>query len=182
MGSRCKLSGLDVPTNEMLSAVLAVKFTEFILSTLPEVPDKFLVTQVGDSTCTAFPLNPELIIKERHKRNLVVRWNRSIHRIAASHNVDQLFVWSPGVQNPSDLHSKAHNKIPEVLNSSFWRHGHSSYYSETFPSVESIVYASMSNGQLTFYGLPSGTSHLTTCYTCSTQFETGQLVATVLVT
>ena len=96
--------------------------------------------------------------------------------------MDQLFVWSPGIQNPSDLHLKAHNKIPEILNSSFWRHGHSSFYSETFPSVESTVYASMANGQLTFHGLPGSTSHLTTCFTCSAQFETGKIVATVLVT
>ena len=183
LGSRCKLSALDVPTNEMLSAVLAARFKEFTLSTLPEMPDKFLVTQVGDSTCTAFSLNPDLIIKDRRKRNLVVRWNRSIHRVAARYNnVEQLFVWTPGLQNPADLHSKAHSKIPEVLNSHFWRHGHSSYSSETFPSAESIVYASMTNGQLTFYGLPSGTSHLATCYTCSAHFETGQLVASVLVT
>ena len=166
----------------MLSSVLAGKFTEFTLSTLPEVPERFLVTQIGDSTCTAYSLNPELIIKDRRKRNLVVRWNRSIHRIAANHKVDQLFVWSPGAENPSDLHSKAHKNLPDVLNSTFWRHGHSSYHDAVFPSIGSTVYASMANGQLAFYGLPGSTSHLTTCHTCSTEFETGKIVATVLLT
>merc|ERR1712081_70754 len=52
-----------------------------------------------------------------------------------------------------------------------------------FPAVpECVVYAKLSDERFTHYGLPSTSTHLTTCNFCSVNVDHGQLVADQLVT
>ena len=141
-----------------------------------------LVSYLTDSTCNCYSLNPELKIKpdQRRRFNLLVRWNRGIRQLAGNNNIDQLFIWTPSSQLPADLNSKPHKQLDKVLNSTFWRNRHESYTSEVFPSKESKVYASVTGGVFQYYGLPNTATHLSQCYCCSTQFESGDQISSVL--
>ena len=131
--------------------------------------------------CNAFTINPELLIKDRRRRNLAVRWHRVIKEISAELGITLLLVWSPGVQNPADLNSKVHPNIVQILNCDTWRSGHSSY-SETFPSKESIIFGTVTDGKLTYTGIEGSATHATSCAYCSTTTETGELISSTLVT
>ena len=181
IGSRCKLSALTVPDNELAGAVLSAKLAICTVNSLPERGDIDL-SFIIDSKCTAFVLNPDLLLKERRRRNLTIRWHRAIKQLAAQPNVNITFIWSPGSQNPSDVNLKFHNDTSSIINSVFWRYGHESYSHPEFPSPESIVYASFRDNKLTFFGLESNFSHLTSCQFCHSTMEGGEIVATTLLT
>ena len=38
--------------------------------------------------------------------------------------------WTPGNNNPSDLNSKSHKNIVNILNGNIWRHGVNDYLSQ----------------------------------------------------
>ena len=86
-------------------------------------------------------------------------------------------MWTPGSQLSVDLNSKPTKHLERVLNSDFWRQGHQSYVSEVFPSPESKVYATVVGGTFQFYGLPNTAAHLSQCFCCSTQFESGEMIS-----
>ena len=104
-----------------------------------------------------------------------------IKEISAELGITLLLVWSPGVQNPADLNSKVHPNIVQILNGDTWRSGHSSY-SEIFPSKESIIFGTVTDGKLTFAGIEGSATHATSCAYCSTTTETGELISSALVT
>ena len=130
---------------------------------------------ITDSRFNAFTINPELLNKDRRRRNLTVRWHRVIKEISAEPGVTLLLVWSPGVQNPADLNSKVHPNIVQILNGDTWRSGHVSY-STIFPSKESTIFATVTEGKLNFMGMESPATHAISCTYCSTTSETGELI------
>ena len=168
-----------MPDNELAGAVLSAKLAIVTVNSLPERGDLEL-SFIIDSKCTAFVLNPELLIKERRRRNLTIRWHRAIKQLASLPNVSVTFIWTPGTQNPSDLNSKFHNDASSIINSNFWRAGHESYNQSEFPSSESIVYASFRDNKLTFFGLEASFSHLTSCNFCQSTMESGNIVTSAL--
>ena len=60
-----------------------------------------------------------------------------------------------------------HQNLPLLLNSAAWRSGDDCYYAKTFPNSDSIVYASMSLCELSFFGFPNKDEHFSTCHTCA---------------
>ena len=47
-----------------------------------------------------------------------------------------------------------------------WRNVDPSYSAKQFPSGDSVVYLSMTHAELSYYGFPNTTQHLSTCHTC----------------
>ena len=80
--------------------------------------------------------------------------------------------------NPADLSSKTHHNLAEVVNGSFYRHGHSSY-SGAFPPEQAILFATMKGGVYKFRGLTSLGEHTSTCNFCCSEF--GREVGGILV-
>merc|ERR1712030_89349 len=78
--------------------------------------------------------------------------------------------WAPGPLNPADLSSKTHANLAAVVNSSFYRHGHSSY-SGQFPPEEAILFATVKGGVFKFRGLTSLGEHSSHCNFCSSEFS-----------
>ena len=78
LGSRCKISNLSVQDNELCGYLLATKFALSTMKSLPERPTTLSVSFITDSRCNAFTINPELLIKDRRRRNLTVRWHMVI--------------------------------------------------------------------------------------------------------
>ena len=78
--------------------------------------------------------------------------------------------WAPGSLNPADLSSKVHANLAKVLNSSFYRAGHS-FYSAEFSPPEAILFATVHSGVFKFRGLQSLSNHTSSCNCCSTQFS-----------
>ena len=72
---------------------------------------------------------------------------------------------SDGSQNPSDLNSKSHSNLLEILNGDFWRHGPASFTADVFPPPDMKVYARNSQGTFHFsgLGLTELDIHLTNC-------------------
>ena len=127
--ARCKVSNLSVPDNEQGSLLLGTRVVQHMLESVPEPPkEKVSVAFVLDSQCTCLTLNPSLSQKERRRHNVCVRTHRNLQNLSAMFGgiLIELF-WAPGSFNPADLSSKIHANLSTVLNSSFYRAGHSSY-------------------------------------------------------
>ena len=108
-----------MPDNELAGAVLSTKLAATVVENLPERGTLELCFVV-DSRCIPFVLNLDLLLKERRRRNLTIRWHRAIKQLASLSNIRVTFIWSPGSQNPADLNSKLHNDVSDIINSEFW--------------------------------------------------------------
>ena len=163
--ARCKVSSLSVPDNEQASLLLGTRVTQHMLNTLPEDPgEKISVAFILDSQCTCLTINPALSQKERRRHNVRVRTHRNLLNLSAFFNgiLVELY-WSPGSHNAADLSSKTHTNLSKVLNSNFYRAGHSSY-SGDFPAPESILFATTHSGVLKYRGLTSLSNHTSVCH------------------
>merc|ERR1711867_335592 len=156
----------------MLCLLLGTRVTQHMLEVLPEDPvTKPSVAFILDSQCTFLTLNPALTQKERRRHNISVRTNRNLLNLSALFTgINVELYWAPGSENPADLSSKVHNNLSRILNSSYYRHGHSSY-SAKFPSPEAILFARVHSGVLQFRGLTSLSNHTSACLFCSTQYS-----------
>ena len=83
--------------------------------------------------------------------------------------------------NPSDLNSKSHPKLLDVVNGSLWRQGHKEFSGDTFPSENMMVFGHFKGGNFTFTGMKETDSHLSTCMLCCEYQDTGQMVADKLI-
>ena len=75
---RCKTSQLDCGDNELSGGLLASRLMSSVDESLPEIPDDLVISFIGDSQCTAYSHNPEFVQKDRRRRNLSVKWSRTI--------------------------------------------------------------------------------------------------------
>ena len=109
---------------------------------------------LGDSQYTANTLNPMHIQTDWKRRNLVVKIHRVMRMIHVKHpQKTMLFIWGPSHVNTSDLNSKSHPKLLQIVNGDLWRHGPKEFYGNTFPSENMLVYGHFKNGTFTFTGL-----------------------------
>merc|ERR1711888_197467 len=133
--------------------------------------EKISVAFILDSQCTCLTINPALSQKERRRHNVRVRTHRNLLNLSALFNgiLIELY-WSPGSHNAADLSSKIHTNLSKVLNSNFYRAGHSSYCGD-FPAPESILFATIHSGVLKYRGLTSLSNHTSVCHHCSTQYS-----------
>ena len=137
------------------------------------------VVLITDSQCTAHCHSDRFCHKIRRRRNVGVRFSRSLRRLHSENdNVEILLMWMAGKDNPSDLASKIHENVSQILNSIFGRKGSELYLRPEFPAIpEGIIYAQLKDEKFTNYGLPSTAQHLTMCNYCSSNVETGRMIA-----
>ena len=103
-------------------------------------------------------------------------------KIHSKHPIVQLLmVWSPAKLNPSDLNSKSHSNLLQVLNGDMWRKGPPEFTLPAFPSSEigCVVYAHFENGCYHWHGFPQTAQHMINCVQCM-NVETGRMVAVEL--
>ena len=80
-----------------------------------------------------------------------VRFSRSLRRLHSENdNVEILLMWMAGKDNPSDLASKIHENVSQILNSIFGRKGSELYLRPEFPAIpEGIIYAQLKDEKFT---------------------------------
>ena len=168
MTAKCKVSNLDVGDNELAASLMASRMAEVVHDSLPEPVPGVKCVLITDSQCTAFCHNDSFNHTERRRRNLGVRFQRSIRRLHNEHDsLPVILCWGRSETNSADLVSKIHPDIHEVLNSSFYRHGSPKYVEEDFPKNFSI-YAYLTGQKYVFLGFPNQDQHLATCGFCQT--------------
>ena len=131
----------------MLGSLLESRLTEVVVGSIPERPPGLRTALITDSQCTAHSHSDNFNFTERRRRNIGVRFQRSLRRLHSKNdNMEILLVWLPGSENPSDLASKVHDDIDVVINSSYWRKGSPLYTDPDFPNVPgAVVYATLKN-------------------------------------
>ena len=150
--AKCKIACQTVPENELCALALNSKQVLRIITTIRLLKDRtFIITFITDSTCTAHSMNPNLLIKERKKRNMVMNINRNARKILEINpEVTIMFVWTKGTKNPADLNSKKHVNLVDICNSDMWRHGPKEYTSPEFPTKEEIVFMVVNKSKTVF--------------------------------
>ena len=136
--AKCKISDHSVPINELSSQALASKLAlELIKSVADMQEEKYDINFITDSSSSSYLFNPDKIIKERKKRNLMNKILKNQDKILAMNPKIKInMFWTSGNNNPSDLNSKSHKNIINILNGNIWRHGVNDYISQE-PLVKS---------------------------------------------
>ena len=181
--ARAKVSSLDVGDNELLSSLLQARLAEVVVKATPERPPDVKTVLVTDSQCTGHSHSVDFRFTERRRRNSGVRFHRALRRLHTQNdNMVVLLAWLPGIHNPADLISKVHEDVDAAINSTFWRNGSPLYLDKNFPSVEgAIVYGMLKDQVYTHFGFPHSNQHLTECFSCSSSFDSGPMVAKELI-
>ena len=97
---------------------------EVLVKSIPEKPESLRVVLITDSQCTAHCHSDMFCHTVRRRRNLGVRFSRSMRRLHSdNNNVEILLMWLPGKFNPSNFGSKIPKNVAHILNSDFWRKG-----------------------------------------------------------
>ena len=129
-------SAVDVGDNELSASLLNSRQAEVVVRSIPEKPKALRVVLITDSQCTAHCHSDRFCYTFRRRRNVGVRFSRSLRRLHSENdNVEILLMWMAGKDNPSDLASKIHENVSQILNSSFWRKGSELYLRPEFPAI-----------------------------------------------
>ena len=172
-----KVSSLDVGDNELLSSLMASRLAETVHASFPEPVSGIKCVLITDSRCTAYAHNEGFSHTERRRRNIGVRFQRSIRRLHAENNeLPVILCWGRTHTNPADLVSKMHPDVDQILNGDFYRHGSTLYVEDGFPG-NFDVYAYLVNEKFTFLGFPNGDQHLINCNFCQTTSLSASLEA-----
>ena len=168
MTAKTKVSSLDVGDNKLLSSLMASRLAEVVHASLPEAVPGVKCVLITDSKCTSFAHSEGFNHTERRRRNIGVRFQRSIRRLHNENNeLPIILCWGRSHTNPADLVSKMHPDVDQILNSNFYRHGSPMYTADDFPANFS-VYAYLANQQFTFVGFPNQDQHQANCNFCQT--------------
>ena len=169
VASRAKTSIHDVGRNELSASLLGVKLVKCTYESIPtrEVPPGLQCVLVSDSQCTCYAHAVTKVHDDRARKNLSVRFHRQLRELHAQTGGDILLTWRPGIENPADYVSKRHVGLAGILNSSFWRLGHTSYASPTFLE-NSHIYAAFRDGSFIWYGFTAAATaaHMAECMLC----------------
>ena len=84
--ARAKVSSLDVGDNELSASLLEARLAEVVMGLIPEKPPSLRVALITDSQCTGYSHNDEFSFAERRRRNIGVRFHRSIRRLHAQND------------------------------------------------------------------------------------------------
>ena len=93
--SRSKCSGLDVGDNELSARFLNSRQAEVLVKSIPEKPKSLRVVLITDSQCTAHCHSDRFCHTVRRRRNVGVRFSRSLRRLHSDNdNVEILLIYA----------------------------------------------------------------------------------------
>ena len=117
MTAKTKVSSLDVGDNELLSSLQSNRLAEVVHGSLPEPVSGIKCVLITDSCSTTYAHNEGFSHTERRRRNIGVRFQRSIRRLHGENSgLPVILCWGRTHTNPADLVSKMHPDVDQILN------------------------------------------------------------------
>ena len=100
--ARSKCSDLDVGDNELSGSLLNSRQAEVVVRSIPEKQKTLRVVLITDSQCTAHSHSDRFCHSVRRRRNVAVRFSRSLRRLhCENNNVEILLMYVDARRNQS---------------------------------------------------------------------------------
>ena len=142
-GSKSRVSSRTMNDNECLANPLLLNLIADMMSELPELQriEYLKIVSAGDSESISFAFNPERVEKAVLIKNATAESIRASRRILSYNASARIhFSWIPGEINASDLVSKEHQGLTQIINGQFYRTGHADYCKEDFGQKNNFYY------------------------------------------